>query len=56
MANNSKQPPPKQPMSSYLFWFHKNKEKIKLDHPEITNFGQLTKIGPKLWNEVRDII
>ena len=53
MANNSKQPPPKQPMSSYLFWFHKNKEKIKLDHPGV-NFGQLTKIGPKLWNEVTD--
>ena len=52
MANCLEQQP-KQPMSSY---FHKNKEKIKLDHPEITNFGQLTKIGPKLWNEVRDII
>ena len=52
MANISKQPP-KQPMSSYLLWFHKNKEKILLDHPGV-NFGQLTKIGPKLWKEVLD--
>ena len=52
MANFSKQRP-KQPMSSYLLWFQKNKGKILLDNPG-ANFAQLTKIGPMLWNEVLD--